>query len=78
MVPLPYIYNAVDYSEWNLRGWTWQERVLSLRLLYFTEAQVYFQCSLTIFCEDSIGENMGGNSFFTHARLVMANWLDIP
>jgi hypothetical protein len=30
--------------------------VFSLRLLYFTEAQVYFQCNRTIFCEDSSGK----------------------
>lgn len=30
---------------WNSRGWTYQEKVLSKRLLVFTDYQVYFKCS---------------------------------
>ena len=29
---------------WSTRGWTFQERVLSPRCLYFTKHQVYFEC----------------------------------
>ncbi|KAF5660908.1 Heterokaryon incompatibility protein [Fusarium heterosporum] len=36
---------AVDYTVWNSRGWTFQERVLSTRLLFITEHEVYFQCA---------------------------------
>lgn len=37
---------------WNNRGWTFQEKVLSKRLLVFTDQQVYFRCSNTVWCED--------------------------
>ncbi|KAK6064047.1 hypothetical protein SCUP515_12015 [Seiridium cupressi] len=34
-----------DVSKWNTRGWTFQERLLSRRCLYFAKSDVYFQCS---------------------------------
>lgn len=36
--------DAINFSRWNSRGWTYQERLLSTRLLIFTDAQVYFEC----------------------------------
>ncbi|KAE9378460.1 HET-domain-containing protein [Stipitochalara longipes BDJ] len=36
---------AINYSTWNTRGWTYQERLLSPRLLIFTDAQVYYECN---------------------------------
>jgi hypothetical protein len=34
----------VDNSLWNRRGWTFQERVMSRRRLFITEAEVIFEC----------------------------------
>ncbi|KAF1833452.1 HET-domain-containing protein [Decorospora gaudefroyi] len=34
----------VEHSRWNTRGWTFQEGLLSTRLLLFTDSQLYFQC----------------------------------
>jgi hypothetical protein len=31
-------------SQWNTRGWTYQEALLSRRCLVFTDTQVYLQC----------------------------------
>lgn len=31
-------------SEWNTRGWTYQERLLSPRKLYFTPHEVFYEC----------------------------------
>ncbi|TPX18490.1 uncharacterized protein E0L32_011603 [Thyridium curvatum] len=36
--------DAINFSRWNSRGWTYQERLLSKRLLTFTESQVYYVC----------------------------------
>ncbi|KAL5329350.1 hypothetical protein ACEPPN_002862 [Leptodophora sp. 'Broadleaf-Isolate-01'] len=36
--------NEILQSEWNKRGWTYQEALLSCRQLVFTNSQVYFQC----------------------------------
>ncbi|KAH7065872.1 heterokaryon incompatibility protein-domain-containing protein [Paraphoma chrysanthemicola] len=34
----------IELSRWNTRGWTYQEAMLSVRRLVFTNSQVYFQC----------------------------------
>lgn len=36
--------HTVVSSNWNSRGWTFQERILSRRRIYITEFQMYFQC----------------------------------
>jgi hypothetical protein len=36
---------------WNTRGWTLQEKLLSKRILFFTDFQVYFKCSESIWTE---------------------------
>jgi len=35
---------AIDFTRWNTRGWTYQERLLSKRLVIFTASQVFYQC----------------------------------
>ncbi|GKZ23752.1 hypothetical protein AbraIFM66951_000594 [Aspergillus brasiliensis] len=34
-----------ERSKWNSRGWTFQETILSSRLLLFTDEGVFFECS---------------------------------
>lgn len=46
----------VDTSAWSTRGWTFQEGILSRRLLVFTDQQVYFQCGQTGVAEAWDGE----------------------
>lgn len=41
---LPGLGNAVDAAPWNTRAWTYQERLLSTRKLYFCKDQVFFDC----------------------------------
>lgn len=36
---------SVDETEWDRRGWTFQERLLSRRRLFITEFEAIFQCS---------------------------------
>jgi len=50
---LPGLLETVESSTWNTRGWTYQERVLSPRKLYFGSEQVYFECPHGITHEDS-------------------------
>jgi hypothetical protein len=40
----PMSREAVKESTWNTRGWTYQEAVLSLRLICFLPQQIYFEC----------------------------------
>ncbi|EYB29313.1 hypothetical protein FG05_12095 [Fusarium graminearum] len=35
---------SVNYSIWNTRGWTFQERLLSSRCIYITEHEVQYEC----------------------------------
>ena len=43
---------GVNHTDWNARGWTYQEGVLSRRRLIFTQQKVYFQCHGGSACED--------------------------
>lgn len=56
-VPFDTLSYPLEISRWSTRAWTYEEGLLSRRILYFTEDQVYFQCSCSIFCEDGVGEN---------------------
>lgn len=46
-------------SKWNTRAWTFQERLLSKRCLFFTEGRVYFQCLSTGMSEDIFADREG-------------------
>lgn len=37
---------------WNTRGWTFQEKIFAKRILLFTEYQVYYRCSESIWTEE--------------------------
>ncbi|KAJ8589457.1 HET-domain-containing protein [Rhizopogon salebrosus TDB-379] len=43
-LPLPFAHKLITPSEWNERGWTYQEAMLSRRRIFFTPHQVYFEC----------------------------------
>lgn len=40
-------------SVWGSRGWTFQEQLLSRRLLLFYQGSVFWQCRSACFCEDA-------------------------
>lgn len=54
---LPPLQRDLGYSEWNMRGWVFQEKVLSPRLLYFGARMIHFQRDGYIISE---------NGFSTH------------
>ena len=43
-------------SPWKSRGWAFQERILSLRCIFFAETQVYYQCRSEYLTEDFDGK----------------------
>ncbi|KAF7556703.1 hypothetical protein G7Z17_g1221 [Cylindrodendrum hubeiense] len=45
--------DVIAESEWMTRGWTLQEAKFSRRRLYFTEEQVYYECS-GMNCQESV------------------------
>ncbi|KAI5918248.1 heterokaryon incompatibility protein-domain-containing protein [Camillea tinctor] len=48
--------DLMQKSAWNTRGWTYQERLCSHRLLVFTEYQVLYLCGMASWCEDTVLE----------------------
>jgi Heterokaryon incompatibility protein (HET) len=42
---------AVVGSTWNIRAWCYQEKMLSRKILLFTNTEVYYDCSHYTWCE---------------------------
>ncbi|KAH8714067.1 heterokaryon incompatibility protein-domain-containing protein [Phaeosphaeriaceae sp. PMI808] len=69
-VASPYVDEYLLGTRWDTRCWTFQERLLSCRLLYFTPIQVYFQCSCSVFCEDTICEDISTKAYVSPGHTV--------
>ncbi|KAI6090318.1 HET-domain-containing protein [Hypoxylon rubiginosum] len=52
-------------NRWRTRAWTYQECLLSNRILFFTCHQVYFQCRCHVFSEDCWGESATSRTFIS-------------
>jgi len=48
----PELAKILATSKYDKRAWTFQERVLSRRCLYFTSEQLYFHCKTVLWSED--------------------------
>lgn len=57
-------YGGVKDSTWMTRAWTIQEKLLSKKLLIFTDAQVYWKCWNALWLEETVLENVPKISFF--------------
>ncbi|KAF5689989.1 hypothetical protein FDENT_4148 [Fusarium denticulatum] len=55
--------DTLQFSTWNTRGWTFQERLLSRRSLIFTNKQVYWCCDGTTWEEESLLDVPGSTAF---------------
>lgn len=53
--------DAVNASRWNTRGWTYQERLLSRRLLVFTSSQAFY-CDSGCDCREDVHRLMDNSS----------------
>lgn len=49
---------GVEDSIWSTRAWTFQERLLSKRVLVFTKTQVYWSCRSTFYSEEFAAEKL--------------------
>ncbi|KAM0426361.1 hypothetical protein ACHAPT_008402 [Fusarium lateritium] len=51
-----FVNAPLELSTWNSRGWTFQERLLSKRVLVFTSWQVFWLCEVATWDEEAILE----------------------
>jgi hypothetical protein len=67
-------------SPWSMRAWTFQERLLSRRVLTFTKDLIYWECEQAVWREDCFGElpadfsqiftsGFGSDTFWGHLEL---------
>ncbi|KAH6722705.1 heterokaryon incompatibility protein-domain-containing protein [Leptodontidium sp. MPI-SDFR-AT-0119] len=50
-------YKGINNSDWITRAWTMQEKLLSKKLLIFTERQVYWSCWNAVWLEEVVLED---------------------
>ncbi len=67
----PALYEEISESVWNGRGWTYQEAILSKRILVFTEHRVYWNCRSDAWCEDI---SMESNNFTLIQNQINSIW----
>ena len=46
-------YSSIEMARWNTRGWTFQERLLSKRVLHFTARRLFWECRMTDASEEN-------------------------
>lgn len=51
-----FVNAPLEQSTWNSRGWTFQERILSRRIMVFTSTQVFWICEKAMWDEEVILE----------------------
>jgi hypothetical protein len=51
-------YGRLEKSTWETRAWTMQEKILSKKLLIFTDAQVYWSCWNAVWLEEVVLEDV--------------------
>lgn len=79
-------HDPMSSSDWNRRGWTFQERLLSRRIVYYGQNQVLWECQQGQDTEDGTGDFLGisvrlptGVTRGTKADLMMLlrPWIDL-
>lgn len=75
---LPSIDLTVNNSVWNTRGWTFQERLLSKKCLFFTPSQVFLRCGGGLWSEDPCRDTFCGFGRCTDYRPLDPTALSHP
>jgi hypothetical protein len=75
------VFGVLSSSTYDCRAWTFQERLMSRRCLYFAKDQVYFQCSKGISSDVCLYDNFGMDGRITEinplVNLKTQNWYNI-
>jgi hypothetical protein len=56
-------YGGIKKSNWVTRAWTMQEKILSKKLLIFTDQQIYWSCSNAVWLEEVVLEDVFNINF---------------
>jgi hypothetical protein len=72
------LYQIMDDSTYNTRGWTFQERLLSRRCIYFTDIQIFFECQQHLYSEDRSGTQMEAKNLYPRPRRTMRSEFGNP
>jgi len=65
-------YGDLDYAPLNSRGWVFQEKILSRRIIHFAASQVYWECKHRFFGEER-EEDFGFQDATLQPSLFWAN-----
>ncbi|KAI0975606.1 heterokaryon incompatibility protein-domain-containing protein [Xylaria arbuscula] len=75
VLTLPLPHSSITKSKWATRGWTYQEAILSRRLLFFTDDQLYFECHST---SRSEGFNISFDNWLSGSAATHGNFIRPP
>lgn len=79
LIAIPNMQQVVSSSKWGMRGWTYQEGLLSRRRLVFTDTQVYFQCLESHYCESlSVPLENGSRTYQREIKPLMQHTQAFP
>ena len=73
-------YQVISNTKWNTRAWTYQEMLLSKRILVFTDEEVLCECDSegawreSVFAEHP-GVHQVSSAFPHHNRLSNFDWI---
>jgi hypothetical protein len=68
-------FDLVQSSTWNSRGWILQERLLSRRVLHFSDGQTFFECQRYSTGEDKVDlSHHSQKRWGNEARGISADW----
>lgn len=65
-------WDSVDAVSWNTRGWTFQERLLSKRLLHFSANGLYWECR-TMDCSEL---NHSGRDSYNRTTWLLGDYFE--
>jgi hypothetical protein len=61
---------AIPSMPLTQRGWAFQERILSSRILHFLEEQVAWECNTTVYLEEHTARQLGHSAHFSKHNLT--------
>jgi hypothetical protein len=74
---VPNFWSSVINSPWVNRGWTFQERLFSNRMLIFADTQRFFYCDKSRRFESTITEASEGDKTIRYSLFSTITWMDM-